>query len=66
MKTGAQEPWNFRLFVRHYNEIAKARGGWIWPGEIRAKKLRGWYEEAGLWKRLRTFALTRYQLDQEI
>ena len=66
MAASPPEPWNFELFVRHYNEIAKERGGWVWPGEISAEKLQGWYGGAPLWDGLRDFALTRYQLDQEI
>lgn len=66
MDTKPREPWNFALFVRHYNEIARERGGWIWPDEISPEKLQGWYEPTTLWKDLRDFALTRYQMDQEI
>lgn len=66
MNTGPREPWDYDLFVRHYNEIAKERGGWVWPKEISAEKLQGWYVDGSIWAGLRDFALTRYQLDQEV
>ncbi len=66
MNAAPREPWDYVRFVAHYDEIARAKGGWVWPGEIDAAKLQGWYVAGGLWSGLRDFALTRYQLDQEV
>jgi len=66
MEAGEREVWNFEAFARAYNAIAKERGGWVWPGEISPEKLRAWYGSPPIWNSLRDFALTRYQLDQEI
>jgi hypothetical protein len=66
MDTPPAEPWDFDVFVRHYNEIAKERGGWVWPSEIGPDKLRSWYAGGSIWTDLRDFARTRYQLDQEV
>ena len=65
MDAGEKEVWGLEAFVRAYNAIAKERGGWVWPGEISPEKLRAWYESP-IWDSLRDFAVTRYQLDQEI
>jgi len=60
------EAWDYDAFVRHYDEIARERGGWVWPGEISAEKLQGWYGVGSVWTGLRDFARSRYQLDQEL
>ena len=66
MTGSPREPWDFDRFVAHYNEIARERGGWVWPGEIAAEKLQGWYGSGAVWNGLREFALARYELDQEV
>ena len=62
-----REAWDFKAFVRHYNEIARERSGWEFdPGGPSPEKLRAWYEGTSLWSSLRDFANTRFQLDQEV
>ena len=61
-----KEAWDFKLFVRHYNRIAKERGGWVWPEEISEEKLREWYGKDPLSQTLEDFAQGRYELDQEV
>ena len=64
-----REAWDYDVFVRHYNAFAHARGGWEYDFPTSGpspEKLRGWYEPASIHDDLRDFALTRYQLDQEV
>jgi hypothetical protein len=62
-----REAWDYDVFVRRYNETARQRGGWDFdPTGREPEKLCGWYESSPLWSSLADFALTRYQLDQEI
>lgn len=61
-----REPWDHEAYARHYAEIARQRGGWQFDADGPSpEKLRGWYESV-LFDSLYDFALTRYQLDQEI
>ena len=63
---GEREPWDYEVFLRCYNAIARERSGWNFdPLGRDPEKLRGWYESA-VWDSIQDFALTRYQLDQEI
>ena len=62
------EAWDYEAFVRHYNGFAHERGGWEYDfprSGPSPEKLRGYYESP-IWDSVRDFALTRYQLDQEI
>jgi hypothetical protein len=62
----AGEPWDYEAFLRSYNAIARERGSWEFDPLGRGpEKLRGWYD-TGVWDSLYEFALTRFQLDQEI
>ena len=62
-----RESWDYEQFVRHYNEIARERGGWNYDRDGPSpEKLQSWYDVGPIWSSLRDFALTRYQLDQEI
>jgi len=61
-----REPWDHETFLRCYNAIARERGGWNFePVGREPEKLRAWYE-IGIWDSIRDFALTRFQLDQEM
>ena len=61
-----REAWDFEAYVRCYTQIARQRGGWVFdPDGPSPEKLQGWYESV-LWESICDFALTRYQLDQEI
>ena len=63
-----REAWDYEIFVRHYNERAHERGGWEYDfprSGPSPEKLRGYYESP-IWDSLRDFALTRYELDQEV
>ena len=66
--TAGREAWDFEQFVRHYNEVAGERSGWMFDrgGALTEEKLRGWYESTSLWSSLLDFAQTRFQLDQEV
>ncbi len=62
-----REPWDFEVFVRHYNEIARDHSGWEFDRSGPSpEKLRAWYEATTLWSSLRDFARVRFQLDQQI
>ncbi len=66
-REAVREPWDYEVFIRRYNEIARERTGWDFDRSgPSAEKLRGWYESTTLWTSLSDFALTRFQLDQEI
>ena len=62
-----REPWDFEVFVRHYDEVARECSGWMFDrGGPTPEKLRGWYESTTLWTSLLDFARTRFQLDQQV
>ena len=62
-----REAWDYEVYARCYTEIARERGGWEFdPGGPSSEKLQGWYELTSVWDSLRDFALTRFQLDQEL
>jgi hypothetical protein len=44
-----QEPWDFEAFVKHYDAVAKERGGWLFDrkGYTPPEKLAGWYRDGG-------------------
>ncbi len=65
--TPEREAWDYEAFARCYTDIARQRGGWEFDrGGPSPEKLQHWYESTTLWDSLCDFALTRYQLDQEI
>jgi len=63
----AREPWDYEAFVRCYDAIALERSGWKFDRSGPSpENLRGWYDSTGMWDSLCDFALTRFQLDQQI
>ena len=65
----AREPWDYETFIRHYDAIARERGGWRFDreGYTPPEKLEAWYREGGaLFDSLYDFAHARFTLEQQM
>jgi hypothetical protein len=63
--TPAKQAWNYREFVRCYNEVADEHGGYYFREEIaEPEALKEEYEQLGQ-ATLHDYALSTYQLDQQ-
>ena len=64
--SGPREEWNFKAFVRHYNDFAREFGGWNFHvPDFTEEKLHK-YDKVPICTSLRDFARIRFQLDQQL
>lgn len=68
MTQSKKEPWDFKKFVRHYNEIAREQSGWVFnPNEEghEAAHLKERYEGLDMYRMLREYAQHRVIYEQQ-